>query len=169
MTRWNRVTQWLAYTTALLITLFFERLVLSRLPLLEVFPVLLPIALVAYATLEGPRAGAGFGIMVGVLMTVSAGGGFWRVAVCSAAGLGAGLMTRYTLRQDLVGHLLCCLMVLLGRMLWCVGVCLLLGVVDWIILLKIGGLELLWSMIFAWPIYLMFRFVCLRWGWMYYV
>ncbi len=168
MTKRNHVTQWLAYTAALAVTLFFEQLVLSRFPLMGVFPVLLPIALVACATMEGPRAGAGFGILVGALMTVSAGGGVWRVVVCSATGLGAGLITRYTLRQDLVGHLLCCLMVLLGRMLWCVCMCVLLGVTDWMRLLKMGGLELLWSMIFAWPIYLMFRFVCRRWGWIYY-
>lgn len=168
MTRRDHVIQWLAYAVALLLTAGLEGLVLSRLPFFGVIPVLLPLALTACATLEGPRAGAGFGIAVGALMSVAAGGGPWRIVVCSAAGLGVGLVTRYVLRQDFVGHLLCSLLVLLGRMAWCVGTRAAAGAAGLPVLLGVGVPELLWSMVFSGPVYLLFRFICRRWGRIYY-
>lgn len=167
MTRRDHVIQWLAYGAALLLVFGLEQLVFSRIPLWGIIPVLLPLALTACAVLEGPRAGAGFGIAVGALLSVTAGGP-WRIVVCSAAGLGVGLMARYVLRQDFVGHLLCALLVLGVRLAWCVGVRALAGVADLVTLLGVGVPELLWSMAFAGPVYLIFRFVCRRWGRMYY-
>lgn len=168
MTQRDHMIQWLAYGAALLLTAGLERLVLTRLPLLGILPVLLPLALTACATLEGPRAGAGFGIAVGLLLSAETGGSPALIILCSAAGLAIGLMTRYVLRQDFVGHLLCCILVLLVRMLWCVGTRLLAGVAGLDTLLAVGIPELLWSLAFSGPIYLMFRFVCRRWGRIYY-
>ena len=167
MTQRDHMIQWLAYGAALLLTAGLERLVLTRLPLLGILPVLLPLALTACATLEGPRAGAGFGIAVGLLMAAG-GGGIALIPLCSAAGMAIGLMTRYVLRQDFVGHLLCCVLVLLIRMVWCVGTRLAAGVADAPTLLAVGVPELLWSLVFSGPIYLLFRFVCRRWGRLYY-
>ena len=167
MTQRDHMVQWAAYTAALLLTAGLERLVLTRLPLMGILPVLLPLALTACAALEGPRAGAGFGIAVGVLMSAG-GGGLALIPLCSAAGMAVGLMTRYVLRQDFVGHLLCCVLVLLVRMAWCVGARLSAGVADAPTLLAVGVPELLWSLVFSGPIYLLFRFVCRRWGRLYY-
>lgn len=168
MTRQDLINQWIAYTIALLIVAGAERLVFSHFPLWGIVPVLIPTALVACATLEGPKSGAGFGIAVGALMTACNGGGGWRMIACSAAGMAAGLITRYLLRQDLVGHLLCCFLTLLLRMLWCVGVRALQGVAELPVLLKVGLPELFWSMVFSLPVYYLFRFICRHWGRIYY-
>lgn len=164
MTRRDHVIQWTAYGIALLLVALAEHLVFSRTQLFGVMPVLLPSALVACATLEGPRSGAGFGIAVGVLMSIFAMGGFWRMAVCSAAGLAAGLITRYVLRQDFVGHFLCCFFALFLRMIWCIGTRLISGAAGLPALLLVGFPELLWSMIFTVPVYLLFLFICRHWG-----
>ena len=168
MTRRDHIIQWIAYTLALLAVIAVERLIFSRFPIYGILPVLIPTALVACATLEGPKAGAGFGIAVGALMSAFAGGGSWRMVTCCAAGFIAGLITRYLLRQDLVGHLLCCFLTLALRMAWCVGTRLLAGVADLSTLLAVGLPELLLSMAFSWPVYFLFRFVCRHWGRIYY-
>lgn len=168
MTQRDRVIQWIAYGIALLIVALAEHLVLSRVMPFGVLPVLLPSALVACATLEGPRAGAGFGIAVGMLMASFTMGGFWRMVVCAAAGLAAGLITRYGLRQDFVGHLLCSFLALLIRMIWCVGIRAVTGVAELSVLLAVGIPEMLWSMVFTGPVYMLFHFVCRNWGRIYY-
>ena len=138
MTQRDRMLQWAAYGIALLLILGVETLLLSRLPFRGTLPVLLPLALAACATLEGPRAGAGFGIAVGILMAVAAGGGFWRIPLCSAAGMGVGLIARYVLHQDFMGHLVCSALLLFCRMLWCIGIRLFLGVADLATLFSVG-------------------------------
>ena len=168
MTRRDYIHQWMAYAIALLVVMGLERLILNRFPVYGVIPVLLPLALVACAVFEGPKAGAGFGIAVGVMMAIGAGGGYWRVLVCSAAGLAVGLLTRYVLRHDFVGHVLCCFFVLLLRMAWCVGIRALNGTAELTVLLQVGVPELLWSMVFTVPVYLIFRFVCRHWGKLYF-
>lgn len=169
MTRRDHIIQWIAYTLALLLVAGVERLIFSRFPLFGVLPVLIPSALVACAAMEGPKAGAGFGIAVGALVSVFAGGGVWRIVVCSAAGMGAGLITRYLWRQDFVGHLLCCTLALLLRLVWCVGVRAVMDVAPLATLLSVALPELLWSLALTGPVYLLFRFVCKHWGRLYYL
>ena len=59
--------KWTIYGLALLPVWWLEVFVLNRFPVLGVFPMLLPLAGVAVAVLEGTLAGAGFGLAVGVL------------------------------------------------------------------------------------------------------
>lgn len=168
MTQRDHVNQWIAYTIAMLLCAGLETLVFSRFHPMGVLPSLLPIALTACATLEGPKAGAGFGIAIGAMMSISARGGGWRMVVCSLAGFGVGLLTRYVLRQGLVGHLLCTVLVLLGRECWCVGILLWQETAQLEVLLRVAIPEFLWSLVFAIPIYFLFRFVCRRWGRLYF-
>lgn len=168
MTQRDKIIQWTGYAIALILTAGAERLVLSRLPLLHVIPVLLPLALCACAVLEGPQAGAGFGIAVGVFMAAAAGGGFWRLAVCSAAGFLCGLATRFALPHSFSGHLICSALVMGIRMVWCIVFHLLTTSAALPLLLHIAVPEFLWSMVFAGPVYLLFRFVCTHWGALYY-
>ena len=74
MTTRDFCIKWLAYILALLPVWFLESFVLSRFPLMGVKPMLLPFCVVAVATLEGATAGAGFGLGVGLLFDISAGG-----------------------------------------------------------------------------------------------
>jgi len=168
VTQRDRIVQWTAYCAALFFVMGVERLILSRLPIFHVVPVLLPLALAACAVLEGPQSGAGFGIAVGVLMSAAAGGGFWRLAVCSAAGFLCGLIVRYVLPQPFTGHLICSLMLMGVRMVWCVVSRLVTGSAGLAVLLRVAVPEFLWSMVFSIPVYLLFHFVCKRWGRIYY-
>ena len=168
MTQRDRIVQWTAYGIALLLVMAAERLFLNRLPVYGVTPVLLPLALSACAALEGPQSGAGFGIAVGTLMSAAAGGGFWRLAVCSAAAFLCGLIVRYVLPLPFASHLLCSTVLLAVRMAWCVVIHLMAGVAEPAVLLQVALPEFLWSLVFAGPVYLLFRFVCTHWGSIYY-
>ena len=108
MTRSDFIIKWGVYTLALVPVWILELYVLSRYPLFGVKPMLLPLAVVAVAVLEGSTAGGGFGLFVGVLCDAcyhdTFGGmtlGLCLVGVC------AGAVSRYALRQNLVGCLLC--------------------------------------------------------------
>ena len=169
MTRRDYIIQWVAYGITLLVVTGMERLFFNRIPVHGVIPVLLPLALVACAVLEGAKSGAGYGIAVGVMMVVGAGGGYWRIVVCAAAGLCSGLLARYVIRHDFVGHLLCCLLVLFLRMTWCIGIRLLNEVASFEVLINVGLPELLWSMVLSIPIYFIYRFICRRWGRQYFL
>ena len=108
MTRSDFIIKWGVYTLALVPVWILELYVLSRYPLFGVKPMLLPLAVVAVAVLEGSTAGGGFGLFVGVLCDAcyhdTFGGmtlGLCLVGVC------AGAVSRYALRQNLLGCLLC--------------------------------------------------------------
>ena len=164
MTRRDYILQWTAYGIALLVIAGLERLIFNRIPVMGVIPVLLPLGLAACAVFEGAKAGAGYGIAVGVMMTIGAGGGYWRLVACAAAGLCCGLLARYVIRHDFVGHLLCSLLVLFVRMVWCVGTRYLSGAASLPVLINVALPELLWSMVLSVPIYFIYRFVCRHWG-----
>ena len=164
MTQRDRIIQWTAYSIALFLVSGAERLVLSHFPVFGVVPVLLPLTVAACAALEGPKAGTGFGIAVGALMSVAAGGGFWRLAVCSAAGFLCGIIIRFALPHPFAGHLLCSVLLLGIRMAWCVITHLVSGSAPLSALLPVALPEFLWSLAFAGPVYLLFHFVCAHWG-----
>ena len=62
MTTRDFCIKWLAYGLALLPVWLLELFVLSRYPFMGIKPMLLPLAAVAVAALEGPSGGAGFGL-----------------------------------------------------------------------------------------------------------
>ena len=169
MTRRDYILQWTAYGIALLVVTGMERLVFNRIPVYGVIPVLLPAALVACSVLESAKSGAAYGIAVGVMMSVGAGGGYWRIVVCAAAGLCCGLLARYVIRHDFVGHLLCCLLLLALRMAWCIGIRLLTEVASFEVLINVALPELVWSMVLSVPIYFIYRFICRHWGRQYFL
>ncbi len=67
MTRRDFLIKWAVYTAALLPVWALERLILNRISFPGISAMLLPLAVVAVAVLEGSAAGAGFGIAAGVL------------------------------------------------------------------------------------------------------
>lgn len=168
MTRQDHLKKWISYGIALVLTALLQGLIFSRLRLFGVIPMLLPLALVALATLEGPVSGGGFGIAVGILSMYVDGGGAWVIVFACAGGLAVGLIARYVLRQDFVGHLICSAGLLALRLLWCVTPRWAGGVAQLPVLLEVGVSELLWSLAFTPVIYLLFRFVYRRWGSAYY-
>lgn len=160
MTTKDFCIKWLAYALALLPVWFAEAFLLSAIPLFGIKPMLLPLAAVAVATLEGAVGGAGFGLAVGALMDATL-PGFPGVLVVlmTLLGLGAGLLSRYVLRQNLVGCFLCSMMTLclidLGR----VASRLVTGAAPLPALLSLAGKEILWSMCFVPLVYGLFLWV----------
>ena len=160
MTTRDFCIKWGAYALALLPVWFLESCVLGWIPFPGAGPMLLPLAAVAVAVLEGSVAGAGFGLAVGVLCdAVYVGGaGGWTVGL-ALLGAAAGTAARYALRQSLAGCLLCSLgglAVIDGvRMIWR----LLRGAASLPAMAAVALPEVGWSMLFVFPVYALFLWV----------
>lgn len=163
MTSRDFCVKWLAYALALLPVWFAQAFLLSAYPLFGVKPSLLPLAAMAAATLEGPAAGAGFGLGVGLLLdTLNPGMPGAEVFLLSLLGFCAGLLTRYILRQGLGGCFLCSVGALVALDLLRILLWLVLGKAPLADMLWVAGKEIAWSLCFTPPVYLLFRWVCER-------
>ena len=108
MTRQDFILKWLFYALALLPVWWMDTFVLGRFPVLGVAPMLLPVAAVAVAVLEGALAGAGFGLAVGLLWELAYPGGFGGLVFGMAlAGMITGAVSQYALSQSFLSCLLC--------------------------------------------------------------
>ena len=98
MTRQDFLIKWGVYALALVPVWFLELFVLNRFPLFGVAPMLLPLAAVCVAVLEGTTAGAGFGLFVGILCDAAYFNtdGAMTVGLC-LIGVGAGALAQYVL------------------------------------------------------------------------
>ncbi len=158
MTRNDFLFKWFWYAMALLPVWAVEALVFDPLHILGVRPMLLPLAAVAVAVLEGSVAGAGFGLGVGLLCSAAwAGEGPLLILALAVAGGVAGGVAQYGLKQSYVGCLICSAGALaaidLGRILFrLVG-----GRAPLRPMLRLAVTEILVSLIFVLPIYLLFR------------
>ena len=159
MTRQDFLIKWAVYALALLPVWFCQAFVLNRLPL-GLTPALLPLAAVAVAVLEGAVAGAGFGLGVGILCDAVYFGtdGTMTLRLC-VAGMAAGALAQYLLRQNLVGCLLCSLLALAAMDGVRIAVRLLRGSRELGAMLSLAGQEILLSLIFVFPVYALFLWV----------
>ena len=108
MTRRDFILKWLLYAFALLPILLLEVYVFAWFPIFGFIPTLLPIAAIVLAMLEGPIAGAGFGLFVGFLSDALTPGMPGAMIFCLALlGYVAGLTSRYGIRQNMLGCLIC--------------------------------------------------------------
>ena len=162
MTQRDTILKVVAYSVALFVITVINYYIIGLLPI--TLPLLLPAAAVAMGTLEGARFGAGFGLAAGLVMAAVGHVSLLCVPALAAAGWAAGLMTQHVLRRDLVGHMLCTLAVLLVWELCQVLSRLAPGVAGIGPLLRVAGSELLWSLVFAVPVYWIGRFCCRYYG-----
>ena len=160
MTRQDFFIKWGVYALALLPVWFCEVYILNRFPLFGVIPMLLPLAAIAVALLEGTVAGAGFGLAVGMLCDAVYFNpdGAMTLGLC-LLGFGAGALAQYVLRQNLLGCLLCSLLALV-----CIDAVrilsrLLAGTATLPTMLSLAGGEVAWSMVFVFPVYALFLWV----------
>ena len=160
MTRQDFFIKWGVYALALLPVWFCEVYILNRFPLFGVAPMLLPLAAIAVAVLEGTVAGAGFGLGVGILCDAVYFNpdGAMTLGLC-LLGFGAGALAQYVLRQNLLGCLLCSLLALV-----CIDAVrilsrLLAGTATLPTMLSLAGREIAWSMVFIFPVYALFLWV----------
>lgn len=160
MTTKDLVIKWAAYALAVLPVWFLEDYLLSALPLFGVKPMLLPLCVIAAAILEGAAAGAGFGLAVGVLFdAMTPGTPGLCILLLALLGLAAGLLARYVLRQDLAGCLICSALALAVIDAFRVFSRLLTGAAPLSVTLPLAGKEILWSLCFVPPVYLLFHWV----------
>lgn len=109
MTRRDFILKWLLYTVALLPVLVLDLYIMPRLPIFGIIPSLLPMAAVTVAILEGPVAGTGFGLFVGILYDALIPGlpGAMIVGLTLLGGA-AGTASRYGVHKNMLGCLACC-------------------------------------------------------------
>ena len=163
MTRQDFLIKWGVYALALVPVWFLELFVLNRFPLFGVAPMLLPLAAVCVAVLEGTTAGAGFGLFVGILCDAAyfITDGAMTVGLC-LIGVGAGALAQYVLRQNLVGGLLCSFAALALIDGVRIAARLLAGRGELAAMLGLAGREILWSLVFVFPVYALFLWVFRR-------
>ncbi|NCB63218.1 MAG: rod shape-determining protein MreD [Clostridia bacterium] len=160
MTRQDFITKWALYAVGLLPVWWLEVFVLNRFPLFGIIPMLLPLAAVAVAVLEGPLGGAGFGLAVGVLCdAVYFGTNGTMTLALTLIGWAAGAAATYVLDRTFWGCLLCSV-----AALFTIGTARVF--VHWFtaaaalpVLLRVAAPEFLWSLAFVTLVYPWFRFL----------
>ena len=165
MTRRDIILKWIAYLVAAWLTAIVNYYVLTSLPI--PIPLMLPVLAVAGGTREGAPFGAVYGMVCGALLSGLGNGHALCIAALSAFGWIAGLITQYVLRRDVWGHLICSGVMLVLWEGWEVGVRLLGGVAPLTVLLRVGGPELVCSLILILPVYGAGRFCCVHYGRLY--
>lgn len=163
MTRRDHIFKWLLYALGLLPILALELYVLPRFPIFGIIPALLPVASITVAVLEGPAAGAGFGLFVGLLSDSLIPGisGSMTFAL-SVLGLCAGAAARYGIRPNLLGCLICSSGALTLIELIHVLFFLLRGKAPLTVLLSTAIPEAVWSLVFLPLIYGIFHWIFQR-------
>lgn len=159
MTRRDFIIKWAIYAAALLPFWFLESFVLNRFPVFGVSPMLLPLAAVAVAVLEGPMAGAGFGLAVGVLCdAVYYGRPGGMILGLTLVGLAAGIAAQYVLKKSFAGCLICSAVAL--ALIDAARIALrLLQNYPLGAMLRVAVPEILWSLCFLGPVYLIYRWL----------
>ena len=111
----------------------------------------------------GTTAGAGFGLFVGILCDAAYFNtdGAMTVGLC-LIGVGAGALAQYVLRQNLVGCLLCSFAALALIDGVRIAARLLAGRGELAAMLGLAGREILWSLVFVFPVYALFLWVFRR-------
>lgn len=109
MARRDFILKWLLYAAALFPILALDLYVMPRLPIFGIIPSLLPMAAVTVAMLEGPVAGTGFGLFVGILHDALVPGlpGVMIIGLTLLGGA-AGTLSRYGMQKNMLGCLACC-------------------------------------------------------------
>ena len=162
MTQRHLVLRGAAYGVALALITIVNYYVLGLLPI--PLPLMLPAAAVAVGALEGEKFAAGFGLAAGLLMATAGHASLLVIPVLTAAGWMTSLLTQHVLRRDLVGHLLCMLILLLAWELCQTGSRWLAGTAGPAALLRVAGPELLCSLVCSLPVYWVGRVCCRGYG-----
>lgn len=163
MTRRDVGLKWTVYGIALALVLVLNYYVLSYIPFVSV-PLLLPAMAVAVGVLEGGRAGAGFGLVTGVILSaVTHGSPLW---VCGLSLLGwlCALLAQYVLRRDFVGFFLAVLAAGMLRVVCLVVLGVIRGTAELPVLLSVAVPEYLWTLVFSAPVYAICHFCCRHYG-----
>lgn len=164
MTRQDQIYKWSIYALGLLPIWILDAYLLGRYPILGVKPMLLILAVVTVAVLEGALAGAGFGLGVGILWVLGYTSSPGMILFLMLTGMTVGIATQYALTQGFLGCLLCSAAALSVyaalHILW--------GVfsqqASLSVLTEVAAKEGLFTLPWTFPVYLIFRAVFRRVG-----
>jgi rod shape-determining protein MreD len=165
MTRSDLIHKWLTYALGMFPIWLLDAYILPRYPIHGVTPMLLPLAVVSVAVLEGAYAGVGFGMSVGLLWALSYPGGAGGLVIGMAlTGLATGAVSQYVLNQSYPGCLVCSA----GALAALDGV----RILGWLVteratlpaMLRVAGPEILLSLAWSPVVWLIFRSVYRRVG-----
>ena len=165
MTTRDQVHKWFFYALGLFLVWVLDAYVLNRITFFGIIPMLLPLAVVSVAVLEGAYAGAGFGLAVGLLWELAYPGGFGGLVFgMTLAGMVVGAASQYVLSQNFFSCLLCSAVVLGAldslQVLWALFIQL--DTLD--VLLQVAVPEVLLSLCWTPLVYLLFRLIYNRVG-----
>lgn len=162
MTRRDVTFKVLAYsiTLVLLALINYQILPLTPLPI----PLLMPVCAVAAGCLEGGRFGAGVGAAAGAIMATLGHGGWGCLAVLCVVGWLCGLLGQYVLRQDLWGHMICCVVLLVLWEVAQLATVLAQTGAPLGVLLPLAGGEAVCTLVWAFPVYGWNLFCCVHYG-----
>ena len=107
MTRQDQMYKWSIYALGLLPIWILDAYLLGRYPIMGVKPMLLMLAVVTVAVLEGALAGAGFGLAVGLLWALGYPSSPGIIILLVLTGMAVGIIAQYALTQGFLGCLLC--------------------------------------------------------------
>ena len=165
MTTRDQIHKWFFYALGLFLVWVLDAQILNRLPVLGTIPMLLPLAVVSVAVLEGAYAGAGFGMAVGLLWELAYPGGFGGLVLGMAlAGMAIGALSQYALSQSFPGCLLCSAAILALLDLLRVLRGLITHAASLPALLQVAVPEFLYSLAWTPVVYLLFRAIFRRVG-----
>lgn len=157
MTQQDLIIKWSHYGAAALLLFFLERCVFSRLPIAGVVPMLIPLAVVMVAAFEGSGAGAVFGMVAGAVCVISfPRTSLWLILVFTCIGLLCGITTQYAISRSFSGCLFCAAVTLILTDFLRVVYLALFRNASLLPLLKIAVPEILYSLVLALPVYLLF-------------
>lgn len=152
----------LATHTVMLLFLFvFQSMVFSRMRILGIAPLILPLAVVGVAMFEGATWGGGFGIAAGVFCDVSHSEAMvLYTIVFMLLGVMVGLLSEYVLVRGIPSYLLCSILTLIIIAFFEMFAFLVFTKVEPQVLIKVALKQTIYSLLFALPVYYIARKVC---------
>jgi hypothetical protein len=164
MTRQDQTYKWFIYSLGLLPIWILDALLLGRYSHLGTKPLLLVLAVVTVAVLEGSTAGAGFGLGVGIVWALGYTGSSAIILFLVLAGMMVGIVAQYALTQGFLGCLFCSA----GAMAFLEGFHILWGLFSQMapaqVLLEIATGEFCITLLWTPLVYLIFRAIFHRVG-----
>lgn len=152
--------KWLSYAAAFLVVFFFETCVLNRFPIHHGTPILAPLVVTAVALFEGPVNGAVYGLVVGFFCSaVYYRSGLMMLPVFTIIGALTGTTRTQRIGRSLFGCAICALAGLALLELCHIMVGLLFHGTALLAMVRVALPELIYSMVFLIPVYLLIRTV----------
>jgi len=148
----------LTHSVLLLVLFVLQSMFFSRLRIFGAAPLILPVAVVGVALFEGPSWGGGVGVAAGLFCDA----GFPETAVfftilLTLLGMGVGLLSDFYLTKGLSSFILCSALALALIAFLQMFALLVFNGVPPGVLLKTGGIQTLYSILFVFPLYYFVR------------